>query len=144
MCGARRRRCVGFQPRFLYFEPREKARGGELSNHDANEKILNMEELESIRLKDYLLMDQAEAAKRIGVSQPTFHRIITKAHRKIAEAFVEGKAIRIEGGNYEIVEDKTNAPVSPPGMPPGWRKRKHGGERGSLASFKSQKGYLKI
>jgi len=122
---------VGFQPRFLYFEPREKAKGGELRNHDANEKILNMEELESIRLKDYLLMDQAEAAKRIGVSQPTFHRMITKAHRKIAEAFVEGKAIRIEGGNYEIVEDKTNAPVSPPGMPPGWRERKRGRGRGT-------------
>ena len=60
---ARRRRCVGFQPNYLYFEPRVKAR-----NPDASEKILKVEELESIRLKDYLRMDQVEAAKMMGVS----------------------------------------------------------------------------
>jgi len=96
MGGARRRRCVGFQPNFLYFEP--KGRGNALHNANVSEKILKVEELESIRLKDYLQMDQTEAAKSMGISQPTFHRIITEAHRKIAEAFVEGKALRIEGG----------------------------------------------
>ncbi len=133
MRGARRRRCVGFQPNFLYFEPRERARRGELYNPDISEKILKVEELESIRLKDYLQLDQAEAAKSMGISQPTFHRIITEAHRKIAEAFVEGKAIRIEGGNYVIAEAKINVP--PPRMPPGCRRRKRG--RGPFASFKS-------
>ncbi|MCW3130737.1 MAG: DUF134 domain-containing protein [Methanophagales archaeon] len=128
MRGARRRRCVAFQPNFLYFEPRERARGGEPYTHGISETILKVEELESIRLKDYLQMDQEEAAKSMGISQPTFHRIITEAHRKIAEAFVEGKAIRIEGGNYVIAE-------TTPKMPPGWRGRKHG--RGPLASFKS-------
>ncbi len=134
---ARRRRRVGFQPPFLYFEPGERAKGREFRNQDANEKILKIEELESIRLKDYLQMDQAEAAKSMGISQPTFHRIITEAHRKIAEAFVEGKAIRIEGGNYVIAEARIKAPVSPPRMPPGWREGKRGGGRGPLASFKS-------
>ena len=133
MRGARRRRCVGFQPNFLYFEPRAGARGGEPYIHAIDEKILKVEELESIRLKDYLQLDQAEAAKSMGISQPTFHRIITEAHRKIAEAFVEGKAIRVEGGNYVIAGAKINAP--PRRMPPGWR----GGKRGRvlLASFKS-------
>jgi predicted DNA-binding protein (UPF0251 family) len=56
---------------------------------------LKVEELESIRLKDYQQLSQEEAAKKMGVSQPTFHRIVSEAHRKIAEAFVEGKAIRI-------------------------------------------------
>ncbi len=124
---------MGFQPNFLYFEPRERTSGGELYNLDISEKILKVEELESIRLKDYLQLDQAEAAKSMGISQPTFHRIITEAHRKIAEAFVEGKAIRIEGGNYVIAEAKIN--VSPPRMPPGCGRRKRG--RGPLASFKS-------
>ncbi len=50
-----------------------------------------MEELESIRRKDYLQLGQEEAAKRMGVSQPTFHRIVSEAQRRIAEAFVEGK-----------------------------------------------------
>ena len=109
MCGARRRRCVGFQPNYLYFEPRVKAR-----TSDASEKILKVEELESIRLKDYLRMDQVEAAKMMGVSQPTFHRVITEAHRKIAEAFVEGKAIKIEGGNYVIMRTGTKTPPKLP------------------------------
>ncbi|MFZ2071612.1 MAG: NifB/NifX family molybdenum-iron cluster-binding protein [Halobacteriota archaeon] len=102
--GARRRRCVGFQPNFLYFEPSTCMRG--FPPHGTGEEILKVEELESIRLKDYLQMDQAEAALCMGISQPTFHRIITETHCKIAQALVEGKAIRIEGGNYVIVERK--------------------------------------
>ncbi len=113
----RRCRCVGFQPNFLYFEPK---RGERTPNSCVGEIILKVEELESIRLKDYIGLNQEEAAERMGVSQPTFHRIISEAHRKIAEAFVEGKAIRIEGGNYVIRGAKDEAPV-PPKAPPGWR-----------------------
>ncbi len=94
---------------------------------NAGEEIVKVEELESLRLKDYLRMDQAAAAERMGVSQPTFHRIISEAHRKIAQAFVEGKAIRIEGGNYVIVErdPETPMPSQDPRMPPrGWGKRR--------------------
>jgi predicted DNA-binding protein (UPF0251 family) len=108
------------------------------SNSEVAERILKVEELESIRLKDYLRMNQAEAAKKMGVSQPTFHRIITEAHRKIAEAFVEGKAIRVEGGNYVIAEATIEASMPPPKMPPGWRGRRRGGGRDPLALFKSQ------
>jgi len=93
----------------------------------AGEEILKVEELESLRLKDYLRMDQAEAAERMGISQPTFHRIISEAHRKIAQAFVEGKAIKIEGGNYVIVErdPETPMPSQDPRMPPhGWGNRR--------------------
>ncbi|MBC8521944.1 MAG: DUF134 domain-containing protein, partial [Methanomicrobia archaeon] len=68
-------RCVGFQPNFLYFEPRfESKRGDSAPNSSVGERILKMEELESIRLKDYLGLSQEEAAERMGVSQPTFHR----------------------------------------------------------------------
>ena len=70
-------------------------------------------------MKDYLQLSQEEAAERMGVSQPTFHRIITEAHQKIAEAFVEGKAIRIEGGNYQIIESEAKAPAS--NVAPRWR-----------------------
>ncbi|RLG37226.1 hypothetical protein DRN79_03515, partial [Methanosarcinales archaeon] len=68
--------------------------------------MLRIEELESIRLKDLLGMTQEEAARYMGVSQPTFHRILTEAHRKIAKALVEGNAIRIEGGNFVLVRDE--------------------------------------
>jgi predicted RNA-binding Zn-ribbon protein involved in translation (DUF1610 family) len=62
-----------------------------------------MEEMESIRLKDHLGMDQREAAELMKVSQPTFHRILAEARKKIGCALVCGKAIRIHGGTYEMV-----------------------------------------
>jgi predicted DNA-binding protein (UPF0251 family) len=85
-----------------------------------------VEELESIRLKDYLKIEQEEAAERMGVSQPTFNRIFKEARRKIAEALVEGKAIRIEGGDYVLMPE-SRMPAPPPVIPPGWRRRGGGG-----------------
>ncbi|RZN41072.1 MAG: DUF134 domain-containing protein, partial [Methanophagales archaeon ANME-1-THS] len=87
----RRSRWVAFQPNFFYFEPRGSANPEVI--------VLRVEELESLRLKDYVKVDQEEAAERMGVSQPTFNRILHEARRKIAEALVEGKAIRIEEGD---------------------------------------------
>jgi hypothetical protein len=98
MGGRRRRRRVGFQPKIVHFQPQ----GGELLGPNGIEVILKIEEMESIRLKDYFQMSQEEAAKMMGVSQPTFHRILSEAHSKIAAALVEGRAIRIEGGDYVI------------------------------------------
>jgi predicted DNA-binding protein (UPF0251 family) len=125
MPGRKRCRCVGFQPHFLYFEPRLEPRlRDESSSSDTDESILKVEELESIRLKDQLRLSQEEAAERMGVSQPTFHRILSEAHRKIAEAFVEGKAIRIEGGNYIITKEVAHVP--PLKVPGGWRGGRYG------------------
>ncbi|MEA1865548.1 MAG: DUF134 domain-containing protein [Euryarchaeota archaeon] len=65
--------------------------------------VLKMEEMESIRLKDHLGMDQREAADLMNVSQPTFHRILAEARKKIGCALVCGKALRIHGRTYEMV-----------------------------------------
>jgi uncharacterized protein len=62
--------------------------------------ILLYEEYESIRLSDYEGLTQEESAQRMNVSRPTFTRVYEKARRTIALAFVEGKAIFIEGGDY--------------------------------------------
>ncbi len=67
-----------------------------------DEVVLSIDELESIRLKDYEGLDHADSADRMQVSRPTFHRILTAAHRKVAEALTQGKAIRIHGGTYRI------------------------------------------
>jgi len=67
---------------------------------DLNPVILLYEEYESIRLSDYEHLTQEEAAKSMHVSRPTFTRIYENARRTIAQAFVEGKAIFIEGGNF--------------------------------------------
>lgn len=62
--------------------------------------VLLYEEYEAIRLSDYEGLTQEQSAERMNVSRPTFTRIYEKARRTIAQAFVEGKAIFIEGGNY--------------------------------------------
>jgi predicted DNA-binding protein (UPF0251 family) len=62
--------------------------------------ILLFEEYESIRLTDYLGLTHEESAVSMKISRPTFTRICEKARRTIAQAFIEGRAIFIEGGNY--------------------------------------------
>ena len=62
--------------------------------------ILLFEEYESMRLADYEGLTQEQAARQMQVSRPTFTRIYEKARRSIAQAFVEGKAIFIEGGDF--------------------------------------------
>ena len=66
------------------------------------ESILTLDEFEALRLKDMNGLDQKEAADKMKISQPTFHRLILSARKKVAKAIVEGQAIRIEGGDYRI------------------------------------------
>ena len=64
--------------------------------------VLTLDELEAIRLADLLGMYQEQAGERMNISRQTFGRIIESAHRKVAEVLVEGKALRIEGGEIEM------------------------------------------
>jgi len=66
------------------------------------EIILTVDELETIRLKDCEGFDQTKSAESMNISQPTFQRIYNSARKKIADAIVNGKAIRIEGGHYRV------------------------------------------
>jgi predicted DNA-binding protein (UPF0251 family) len=61
---------------------------------------LSVDEFEAIRLKDFEGLEQTAAADSMRISQPTFHRVIEAARKKVADALVNGKAIRIEGGEY--------------------------------------------
>lgn len=60
--------------------------------------IVTMDELEAVRLADLKGMHQEEAAKRLGISRPTFSRIVASGRKKIADALVNIKAIKVEGG----------------------------------------------
>jgi 7,8-dihydropterin-6-yl-methyl-4-(beta-D-ribofuranosyl)aminobenzene 5'-phosphate synthase len=62
---------------------------------------LTVDELEAIRLADPQGLYQEQAAQKMNVSRQTFGRIIESAHRKIADALVNGKALSIEGGSVE-------------------------------------------
>ncbi|WP_288185816.1 DUF134 domain-containing protein [uncultured Sporomusa sp.] len=64
--------------------------------------VVQIEELEAIRLKDVRGFEQAVCASVMGLSRPTFQRILQSARIKVAMALVEGRAIIIEGGNYRL------------------------------------------
>jgi predicted DNA-binding protein (UPF0251 family) len=89
-------RRVDFVPGTTYFKP------AGIPLRDLEEVCLSVEELEAVRLKDLEGLEQQQGAERMNVSRPTFQRILTSARRKIADAFLNGKAVRIEGGNYEM------------------------------------------
>ena len=72
---------------------------------ELKEVIIQLDEIEAIKLSDLEKNYQEEAAKKMNISRQTFGRTIEAAHMKIADALINGKAIRIEGGNYNLKED---------------------------------------
>jgi len=89
-------RRVNFIPQITYFKPA----GVPLAN--LQETRLSVEEAEAIRLKDLEGLEQEECAQRMNISRTTFSRVLGSARQKIADALLSGKAIRIEGGNFEV------------------------------------------
>ncbi|MFH1391970.1 MAG: DUF134 domain-containing protein [Candidatus Diapherotrites archaeon] len=69
--------------------------------------VLTFEEVEALRLKEVEGKNQTKSAKEMGISQPTFFRIISIARKKISDAIVNGKAIKVEGGNYYAKQNKS-------------------------------------
>jgi uncharacterized protein len=61
---------------------------------------LKDEEWEAIRLADYEKLDQATAARQMGVSRPTFSRVLASARTAVAKALAEGSALAIGGGDF--------------------------------------------
>ncbi len=89
-------RRVGFEPDVTYFKPA----GVRIA--DMEEVKLSIEGVEALRLCDYEGLNQEEAAKKMKVSQPTLHRLLKSARKRVTEALVSGKAMRIEGGVYKL------------------------------------------
>ncbi len=98
----RPRRCrrVGFKPDVTYFKP------AGVRMIELEESILSVDEFEAVRLKDLEELNQEACAKKMNISQPTFHRLVNSARKKIADAIVNGKAIKIEGGSFELAGQK--------------------------------------
>lgn len=89
-------RRVASEPETTYFKP------AGVPLRELEESIITVDEFEAIRLKDLEELEQEESATKMGISQPTFHRLILSARKKIADALVNGKAIKIEGGNFSL------------------------------------------
>lgn len=69
------------------------------------EIVLAVEEIEALRLSDFMMLDQDKASCSMNVSRGTFQRILNNARQKIADAIINGKSIHIDGGDYELDYD---------------------------------------
>jgi len=84
------RRRVMFEPGVLYFKP------AGVPIKDLEEVELGLDEVEALRLADSEGLNQEVCAGRMKVSQPTFHRILDKARKKVSDAIINGKAVKIK------------------------------------------------
>jgi predicted DNA-binding protein (UPF0251 family) len=90
-------RRVDCEPNTTYFKPVG------IRMIELEEVILAVDEFEAVRLKDLLSLEQEECAKKMNISQPTFHRLLLSARKKIADSIVTGKALKISGGNFKVM-----------------------------------------
>lgn len=93
-------RMVSEMPGVVYFKPLG------IRMIDLEEVVLTIDELEAVRLADLEGLYQETAAERMKISRPTFGRILESAHKKVAEALVQGKALKIKGGDYQVMETR--------------------------------------
>ncbi|GAA0794367.1 DUF134 domain-containing protein [Clostridium sp. AF19-22AC] len=89
-------RCICSRPKVKGFTP---------VGHESGETvIIGYDEYEAVRLLDYVKLTQEQCAKKMNISRPTVTRIYEEVRQKIADAMVNGKEIRIEGGDVIVCE----------------------------------------
>ena len=79
-----------FKPNVYYFKPQG------IPLRQLEEVVLLPDELEALKLYQIDGLEQTEAGEAMKISQPTFARLLGSANKKIAQAIIKGKAIRIE------------------------------------------------
>lgn len=110
-------RWVERQPMADFYAPRG------IPLHRLEGVILPVEGFEALRLADAERFDHETAAALMGVSRPTFSRILTDARATVATALANGWALRISGGEFRLAGDR-------PDPPQGRRGHGHGRRRG--------------
>lgn len=93
-------RRIRYAPDVLTFKP------AGIPGYQLEEVILTLDEYEAVRLADLQGFYQEEAAQKMGVSRQTFGNIISSAHHKIADALINGKSLRIEGGYVNELKER--------------------------------------
>lgn len=78
------------RPNSSYFKP------AGIRMIELEETVVSLPEFEAVRLVDFQEIEQGEACKKMQISQPTLSRILKSARKKISDALINGKAIKIE------------------------------------------------
>ncbi len=96
-------RRLGAAPRPRFIKP------SGIPVRDLEEVVLGFDEAEALRLADLEGLYQEAAARSMGISRQTFGRIVEIARRKVADSILNGKALRIEGGEVNLAEQGDSA-----------------------------------
>ncbi len=98
----RKRRRVCCLPESNRFGPLDYPAG------DSSTVNMTVDEYETIRLIDLANLTQEECANQMNVSRTTVQGIYDEARKKLAESLVNGKILRIEGGEYKLCDGRRN------------------------------------
>ena len=109
MVRPRKIKLVNFEPNVTYFKPRA------VPLSQLEEVEMTFDELETLRLSNLEKLSQADAAKKMHIHQSTFQRTLTRAREKITDTLVNGKAIKIHGGEYKMPGRNGNKNAGPVG-----------------------------
>lgn len=85
-------RTIEFVPRVVFFKP------AGIPRVELEEVALTLDELEAVRLADLNGLYQETAAPKMDISRSAFARILESARKKIADALIHGKSLKLEGG----------------------------------------------
>jgi predicted DNA-binding protein (UPF0251 family) len=96
MVRPRKIKWINFEPNVTYFKPRA------VPLNQLEEVELTLDELETLRLSNLEELNQEAAAKKMKIHQSTFQRTLARAREKVTDALVNGKAIKIHGGEYKM------------------------------------------
>ena len=100
----RKKRILSRMPRAAVYKP------AGVPLDQLRQVALLQEELEALRLADLEGLTQAQAAEEMGVSRSTFQRVVAQARRRVAQALVQGHALQIEGGTFEVRPPRPGQP----------------------------------
>ena len=92
MVGRFKRRCIDCSPTASYFKPVG------IPLRELDEVVLGIDEVEAMRLADLEGLYQVDVAEQMGVSRQTVGNMLNRAHQKLADALINGKALRIDYG----------------------------------------------
>ncbi|MBT4824374.1 DUF134 domain-containing protein [Candidatus Woesearchaeota archaeon] len=96
MVRPRKIKYIHSEPDVTYFKPRA------VPLSELEEIEITLDELETLRLSNLENLNQIDAASKMKIHQSTFQRTLTRAREKITDALVNGKAIKIQGGEYKM------------------------------------------
>lgn len=107
MARPRKIKVVNFEPNVTYFKPRA------VPLSELEEIEITIDELETLRLTNLEKLNQTIAAKKMNIHQSTFHRTLLRAREKITDGIINGKAIKIKGGEYKLNKIQSNSCICP-------------------------------